>query len=113
MMPQKCSTQPMGAVSTLRALDARSRRTKILEEEFLRRAVEREKRLRADDPALWRELDLARQARNQETAAVNRRLRAEGLRPVSLELALSQRVKKLQQLEAPNKAKSAKPERRS
>jgi hypothetical protein len=90
-----------------------SRRMKILEEEYLRRNVAREERLRAENPALWQELDLARQARNQDSAAVNRRLRAEGLRPVALEPSLGQRVKKLQQLEARNKAESAKPKTRS
>jgi len=46
-------------------------------------------------------------------AAINRRLRAEGLQPVELEPSLAQRVKKLQQLEARNTAESARRTTRS
>jgi hypothetical protein len=80
----------------------------ILQEEFLRRDVARDEALRKENPALWRRLESGRRARNRETAALNRRLRAEGLRPIEPQLSMSQRVKKLQRLEASNKAKSAK-----
>jgi hypothetical protein len=85
-----------------------SRRMEILEEEFLRRDVTRDEALRKEDPSLWRQLENGRLARNRETAALNRRLRAEGLQPIEPQLSLAQRVKKLQRLEALNKAKSAK-----
>jgi hypothetical protein len=89
-------------------LDEISRRMEILEEEFLRRDVARAEALRKDNPAAWRQIESCRRARNRETAALNRRLRAEGLRPVALELSLARRVKKLQQIAARNHAKSAK-----
>jgi hypothetical protein len=89
------------------------RRWEILEEHSLRRQVARDEALRNENPALWRQLEISRRARNRETAALNRRLRADGLRPVELELSLAQRVKKLRQLEARNKAESAKQTMRS
>ena len=85
----------------------------ILQEEFLRRDVAREEALRKENPTLWRQMESARRARNRENAAVNRRLRAEGLPPIEPQLSLAQRVKKLQRLEASNKAKSAKRETRT
>jgi hypothetical protein len=101
MMPQK-------RMSPLSQLDEMSRRMEILEEEFLRRDVARDEALRQENPSLWRHMESGRRARNRETAALNRRLRAEGLRPIEPQLSLAQRVKKLQRLEALNKAKSAK-----
>jgi hypothetical protein len=83
------------------------RRREILEEHFLRRDVARDEALRAENPVLWRQLETGRRARNREKATLNRRLRAEGLTPVDLEPSLAQRVKKLRQLEARNKAESA------
>jgi hypothetical protein len=43
-----------------------------------------------------------------KTMILNRRLRAEGLRPVALDLSLAERVKKLRQLAARNSAGTAK-----
>jgi len=105
-MPQKRS-------SPLSQLDEMSRRMEILEEEFLRRDLTRDEALRKQNPSLWRQMESQRRARNRETAVLNRRLRAEGLRPIEPQLSLEQRVKKLQRLEASNKAKSAKRETRS
>jgi hypothetical protein len=83
------------------------RRWDIVEEEQLRRRVARDTALRRDDPTQWRAREQERRARNQETSALNRRLRAEGLPPMELEPSLEQRVKKLQQLEARTGAESA------
>jgi hypothetical protein len=97
----------------VRAFREFERRREILEGYFLRRQVAYDETLRKGNPTLWRQLETGRRARNREKAALNRRLRAEGLRPVELELSSAQRVKKLQQLEARNKAESAKRTTRS
>jgi hypothetical protein len=47
------------------------------------------------------------EAPNRKATFLNQRLRAEGLEPVALGLSLTQRVKKLRQLEARNSARSA------
>ena len=84
------------------------RRWDIVEEERMRRRVADDTALRRENPARWREqLQQTRRAQNRETSALNRRLRAEGLRPMELEPTLEQRVKKLQQLEARNRGGSA------
>jgi hypothetical protein len=85
----------------------------IIEKEHLRRDVARESAFREKHPRLWCELEKARKGRNRETAALNRRLRAEGLRPVRLEPSLEQRVKKLQQLDARESARTATRTKRS
>ena len=100
-----------GAVSTL--ISDSKRRIQILEEEHLRREVARASALREQHPSVWRELEKTRRIRNRETAALNRRLRAEGLRLVKLEPSLEQRVKKLQQLDARESARTATPRKRS
>ena len=83
------------------------RRWEILEEERLRSRVAEDTALQRENPARWREIEKVRRVRNRETSALNRRLRAEGLRPMELEPSLEQRVKKLQQLEARTRAISA------
>jgi hypothetical protein len=83
------------------------RRWDIVEEEHVRRRLAQDTILRRDNPARWRELEKARRARNRETSALNRRLRAEGLQPLELEPSFEQRVKKLQRLEASTRAQSA------
>jgi hypothetical protein len=115
MARRSTSTQPeeTTADNTSRLLDDMVRRMEIIEEEFLRRDVERESAMRLEHPERWRALENARRARNRDKAGLNRRLRAEGLAPVSLELSLAQRVKKLQQLERSDRARSAKATRRS
>jgi hypothetical protein len=100
-----------GAISTL--MSDSKRRIQIIEEEHLRRDIARHSALREKHPDLWGELEKVRKSRNRETAALNRRLRAEGLRPVRLEPSLEQRVKKLQQLEARESARTATPRKRS
>jgi hypothetical protein len=76
------------------------RRARIIEEHFLRREVAREEALCRDDPDWWRRMESGRVARNREQAELNRKLRAAGCRPVSSELSLKQKMKKLEQFEA-------------
>jgi hypothetical protein len=82
------------------------RRRSLIEEHFLRREVAREEALRRDDPDWWRRMESERVARNREQAELNRKLRAAGCRPVSSELSLRQKMKKLEQLGARNRAET-------
>ena len=83
------------------------RRWHIIDEDHLRREVAREEALRKERPDLWREREDQRRARNRERIELNRRLRAEGCRPVELAPSLKQRLKKLQQIEARRRAATA------
>jgi hypothetical protein len=97
-----------------RPIAARDRfdlRDRIIEEHYLRQAIAREEALRRDRPDLWRHAEAGRMARNRQQTELNRRLRAAGCRPVSTEPSLKQKVKKLQQLEARNRAETASPKR--
>jgi hypothetical protein len=76
------------ANAILARLSDSDRRLEIIEEEHLRRDVARESEFREKYPRSWDELEKARKSRNRETAALNRRLRAERLRPVRLEPSL-------------------------
>jgi hypothetical protein len=100
------TTQP-GAPTARDVLREIERRSEILKEHFLRQDVARFDALRRENPTLWREVETGRRARNRDTAALNRRLRAEGLSPVELEPSLAQRVKKLKQIEARERARTA------
>lgn len=73
----------------------------------MRLQVAREAELKKENPALWRKIEQARLQRNRKTESINKRLRAERLRPMELEPSLDQRVKKLKQLEARAFARSA------
>jgi hypothetical protein len=84
-----------------------SRKLAIIEEEHLRSQVARHSALRKENPVLWCKPEMDRRARNRDTAALNRKLRAEGLHPVELEPSLAQRMKKLQQLDARETAETA------
>jgi hypothetical protein len=84
------------------------RKWQILEEHELREEVERDEAFSKRNPEIWRKMESDRRARNKKTTVLNRRLRAEGLRPVPLTLSLAERVKKLRQLEAMNNARTAK-----
>jgi hypothetical protein len=90
-----------------------SRRFDIIEAERLRRKVARDTDFRNEHPGLWRRLDRERLERNRETAALNRRLRSEGFRPIALEPSLAQHARKLQRLDAREKAGTATSLRRS
>ncbi len=76
----------------------------IIEEDHLRREIAEQEALRRDRPDVWRGRERIRRARRRESAALARRLRAAGLPPPALEPSLTQKVKKLQQLEARNRA---------
>ena len=89
-----------------RLFEEMDRRRSLIEEHFLRREVVREEALRRDDPDSWRQRESGRLARNREQAELNRKLRAAGCRPVSSELSLELKMKKLQQLESRNRAET-------
>jgi hypothetical protein len=82
-------------------------RTRIIEAHYLRQAIAREEALRRDRPDLWRHAEAGRITRNRAQAELNRLLRSAGCHPVATELSLKQKVKKLQQLEARNRAETA------
>lgn len=88
-------------------LDKSVLRTRIIEVHYLQQAITREEALRAEHPDLWRRAEDARIARNKAQASLNRALRAAGCTPVETELSLKEKMKKLQQLEAQNRAEIA------
>lgn len=98
--PTKLS-KPLPVQEMLNKLDLR---TRIIEAHYLQQSIAREAALRAEHPDLWRRAEDARIARNQTQAGLNRALRAAGCKPVETELSLKQKMKKLQQLEARNRA---------
>ena len=89
------------------AHDRSALRMRIVEEHFLRQEIAREETLRREHPDSWRRADLARITRNRSQTELNQRLRAAGCTPVKMELSLKQKRKKLQQLEARNRAETA------
>ena len=96
------------ASSTLKAaLDKSALRMRIIEEHYLRREIAREEAFRRENPDLWSRADAARVTRNQSQTELNRKLRAARCAPVAMELSLKQKMKKLQQLEARNRAETA------
>jgi hypothetical protein len=88
-------------------------RSRIIEEHHLQQAIARDQEFRKEHPDLWHRADAARIARNRAQTPLNRKLRAAGCDPVSLELSLRQKMKKLQQLQAQNRAQIASSRRRS
>jgi hypothetical protein len=94
-------------------LDKSVLRTRIIEVHYLQQAIAREESLRAEHPDLWRRAEDARIARNKAQAGLNRALRAAGCQPVETELSLNEKRKKLQQLEAENRAEIATLKRRA
>ena len=89
-------------------LDKSALRSRIIEEYHLQQSIARDEEFRREHPDLWQRADDARIARNKAQAALNRRLRAAGCRPVMIELSLKQKMKKLQQLQGRNRAETAK-----
>lgn len=104
------SSKPLPVQSMLNMLDLR---TRIIEVHYLQQSIAREAALRAEHPDLWRRAEDSRIARNQTQAELNRALRAAGCKPVETELSLKQKMKKLQQLEAKNRAEIATLKKRS
>lgn len=84
-----------------------SLRWNIIQEDLLRRRIANDETFRKEHPSLWKQREADRVARNREVAALNRRLRSAGLRPVDPEPSLAQRVKKLRRLESTNRAETA------
>jgi hypothetical protein len=79
----------------------------MLEEHHLQQTIAREEALRTEHPDLWRQVDVARIARNQQLAELNTKLRSAGCRPVTMEPSLRQKMRRLQQLQARNNAELA------
>jgi len=96
-----------GRSSVKAVLDKSMLRSRIIEEHHLRQSIARDEEFRKEHPDLWERADSARVARNKSQAELNRKLRAAGCKPVMAELSLKQKMKKLQQLEARNRAESA------
>ena len=95
------------AAKAIAGLDELGLRMRIIEEHHLRREIAGWEAHRREHPESWRRLEAARIARNRAQAELNRKLREAGCRPVSAELSLKQKMKKLQQLEARNRAEVA------
>ena len=94
--------------SQVKATIDRSRlRTRIIEEFHLQQSIARDKAFRESHPDLWQRADAARVARNSAQAALNRKLRAAGCEPVLMEPSITQKIKKLRQLQAQNRAEIA------
>jgi hypothetical protein len=98
------SSKPLPVQQMLEKIDLRAR---IIEVHYLQQSIAREAALRAEHPDLWRRAEDARLARNASQAGLNRALRAAGCKPVETELSLKQKMKKLRQLEARNRAEIA------
>ncbi len=98
------ASAPRSAASLIAEFE---RKSLILDEWRLRKDVERERTIREQDPDAWRRLNAERIDRNRATAMLNERLRAAECRPMSLEMSLTQRERKLQRLMARNEAETA------
>ena len=88
-------------------LDKSILRSRIIEEHHLQQSIARDEEFRKEHPDLWNRADSARITRNKAQTDLNRKLRAAGCQPVMMELSLKQKVKKLQQLQAQNRAEIA------
>jgi len=82
-------------------------RNRIIEEHRLRTEVERDERARRESPDYWRWRENLRLQGDRADVELNRKLREAGCRPVPRSLTLAEKVKKLQQLEARNRAEIA------
>ena len=92
---------------TAASLDAAERRSRIIEEHRLRQEVARDEELRKQNPDYWRRMEAVRIAHNRANAELNRRLRAARCQGVAMWPTLDQKMKKLQHLEARNRAEIA------
>ncbi len=104
-MPRTLPSPSRSHVQTV--LDKSSLRSRIIEAHYLQQAIAREEALRQEHPDLWRRAEDARIARNKAQEGLNRALRAAGCHPVETELSLKQKMKKLRQLQARNRAETA------
>ena len=102
------ATRSPGSLPVKAMLDKIDLRTRIIEEHHLQQSIAREDAFRKEHPDLWQRGNEARVARNRAQGELNRKLRAAGCKPVMLEPSLKQRMRKLQQLQAQNRAETAK-----
>ena len=105
-MPQRAA-KPRIVSRAIPTPDTSALRSNIIEEHRLKEAIKREEEFRRQHPDLWRRADALRIARNRAQAELNRRLRAAGCRPVTMDPSLQQMMKKLHHLEARNRAEIA------
>ena len=105
-MPRTLRKSPT-RIDVQKMIDKSILRSRIIEVHYLQQAITREESLRAEHPDLWRRSEEARRARNKAQATLNRALRAAGCTPVETELSLKQKMQKLQQLKARNRAETA------
>lgn len=102
-----------GSLPLKAMLDKIDLRTRIIEEHHLQQSIARDEAFRREHPELWQRADAARIARNKAQSELNRRLREAGCKPVMTEPSLKQKMKKLQQLQAQNRAETASLRKRS
>jgi len=102
------AVKPSRSLPVKAVVDKMELRTRIIEEHHLQQSIARDEEFRKEHPDLWQRADEARVARNKSQDELNRKLRAAGCKPVMMELSLKQKMKKLQQLQARNRAETAK-----
>ena len=88
-------------------IDKSMLRSRIIEEHQLRMVVARDEEARRESPEYWRWKENIRLQGDRADVELNRKLREAGCRPVRRSLTLAAKVKKLQQLEARNRAEIA------
>ena len=88
-------------------IDQSMLRSRIIEEHQLRMEVARDEKARRESPEYWRWKENIRLQGDRADAELNRKLREAGCRPVPRSLTLAEKVTKLQQLEARNRAEIA------
>ena len=107
------ATRSLGSLPVEAMLDKSTLRTRIIEEHHLQQSIARDEAFRKEHPDLWHRADEARVARNKAQGELNRKLRAAGCELVMMELSLKQKMRKLQQLKAQNRAEIASSRKRS
>ena len=107
------AARSLGSLPVEAMLDKSALRTRIIEEHHLQQSIARDRAFREEHPDLWQRADDARVARNEAQSELNRKLRAAGCEPVMMELSLRQKMRKLQQLQAQNRAEIASSRKRA
>jgi hypothetical protein len=106
-MARKGDRPKPSSTDLLEKLDLAVLRWQIIDADVLRREIASDEKVRREQPAVWRDLEQRRLARNRETIELNRQLRAAGCEPMTLRPSLAQKLKMLQRLEASNLAEIA------
>ena len=107
----------MARTSSRSRVDTRATRSRaqlrhdIIEEDRLRREVERHEEMQSNAPKVWDWMEERRLASNRETDAINRRLRRLGLELIALRPSFAEVRQELQRLERSNAAAIARLER--